>query len=95
MTSETYEYAFGPQADMSQVEETLLLATMAAEGLHGRARVRLEAGFRCDPASRTARVEGGTDVGEAIARIFTALLASTIGEQSFSIAHGLDPAQTR
>jgi hypothetical protein len=89
MTSETYQYTFALQADMSQVEETLLLATMAAEGLHGRARVRLEAGFRCDAGGRSAEVDGGTDVGEAIARIFTALLNTSIGEPAFKVSRSV------
>lgn len=85
MNRETYQYRFGDTADMDAVEETLLLATMAAEGLHGRSRVHLEAQFRCDPKSRIAEVDGATEVGDAIARIFTALLTTTIGEPAFKV----------
>lgn len=85
MTCESYCYAFRPGTDMEQVEEVLLLATMAAEGLHGRARIQLDASFLCDLKARTAEVAVGTEVGDAIARIFTALLSTTIGEPAFKV----------
>ncbi|MBE0567942.1 MAG: hypothetical protein IH621_18455 [Krumholzibacteria bacterium] len=85
MTRDTYDYRFEPETDMTHVEEVLLLATMAAEGLHGRSRVHLDAAFRCEPAAFSAEVEAGTETGDAIARIFTALLATTIGEAAFSV----------
>ena len=86
MTEETYLYTFPNGTDMRQVEDTLLLAAMAAEGLHGRSRIHLDAGFRCTPAARRVEINGATDVGEAIARIFTALLATTIGEAAFQVS---------
>ena len=85
MSDESYCYTFPTDTDMSQVEETLLLSTMAAEGLHGRARIQLDAVFSCDLKSRRAEVAAGTEVGAAIARIFTALLSSTIGERTFTV----------
>jgi hypothetical protein len=85
MSGESYSYSFKPEADMERVEEVLLLATMAVEGLHGRSRIQLDASFRCDLKARAAVVDAGTEVGEAIARIFTALLASTIGEPRFRV----------
>jgi hypothetical protein len=85
MNSESYDYQFAPETDMPQVEEALLLATMAAEGLHGRARIRLEAAFKCDPVTRSAEIDASTEVGDAIARIFTALLTTTIGEPAFRV----------
>jgi len=71
---------------MDQVEEVLLLATMAAEGLHGRSRVHLDAEFRCEPSKNKVEVDGGTETGDAVARIFTALLTTTIGEAAFTIS---------
>lgn len=85
MSGESYSYTFQRGADMAQVEEALLLATMAAEGLHGRSRVHLDAAFRCDARARTAEVDAGNEVGGAIARIFTALLSNIIGEPAFRV----------
>ena len=86
MIGEFYSYTFIPEVDMEQVEEVLLLATMAAEGLHGRSRIHLDAGFECNSATRTAEVGAGSEVGDSIARIFTALLATTMGEPAFKVA---------
>lgn len=85
MTCEVYDYRFSSETDMKSVEELLLLAAMAAEGLHGRARMQLDAAFKCDPTARTAHVDASNEVGAAIARIFTALLSSTIGELAFKV----------
>ncbi len=85
MTREIYAFRFGPEADMQDAQEALLLAAAAAEGLYGRSRVHLEAAFVCDPKERSAEVAGGTEVGQAIARVFTVLLAGTIGEEAFRV----------
>lgn len=85
MMNEMYCYAFPDGADMKTIGETLLLATMAAEGLHGRTRIQLDAAFKCDPSARTAQVDASNEVGAAIARIFTALLSATIGEPAFKV----------
>ncbi|HOX27263.1 MAG TPA: hypothetical protein PLL30_16210 [Candidatus Krumholzibacteria bacterium] len=89
MSCEFYSYTFPLETDMAEVEEALLLATMAAEGLHGRARIQLDADFTCDLDSRRAVIAGGNEVGETIARIFTALLASTIGERAFTVERSM------
>ena len=85
MTREQYCYHFESAADMKTVEELLLLAAMAAEGLHGRSRIQLDAVFRCDPDTRTVEIDAGNEVGAAIARIFTALLSTTVGEAAFKV----------
>ena len=85
MNGEIYGYSFHPDVEMQQVEEVLMLAVMAAEGLHGRSRVQLDATFNCDLTGRFCEVDASTEVGAAIARIFTALLTTTIGESAFKV----------
>lgn len=85
MSAERFNYTFQTGTDMDQVEDVLILATMATEGLHGRSGIQLDASFSCDHKSRLATVDVGTDVGRTIARIFTALLSTTIGEFAFKI----------
>ena len=85
MTREQYSYQFEPTADMKAVEDLLLLAAMAAEGLHGRARIQLDAAFQFDATVRRAVIHAGSEVGATIARIFTALLSATIGELAFKV----------
>lgn len=94
MNRSMYDYQFEAETDMAQVEETLLLAAMAAEGLHGRSRMQLDGAFECDCAGRTAQVDASTEVGGAIARIFTALLAATIGEPAFRVERAPEVARS-
>lgn len=85
MSGEIYTFKFAPEADMHDAHEALLLAAAAAEGMYGRSRVHLEAAFDCDAQARLAEVAGGTEVGQAIARVFTVLLAGTVGEEAFKV----------
>lgn len=85
MTKPIYHYSFSPEACMRDAKEALLLAAAAAEGLHGRSRLQLEATFRCDPVARMAEIDAGTEVGESLARVYTALLTTTIGEPAFQV----------
>ena len=59
MFSDFYSYTFMSDVDMEQVEEVLVLATMAAEGLHGRSRIHLDATFESNPETRTAECGAG------------------------------------
>jgi len=85
MTDGSYSYTFPPTVDMKGVEESLLLATLAVEGMHGRSCIQLDASYRLDSKARVAEIDGSTAVGAAIARVFTALLSTTIGEAAFKV----------
>lgn len=80
-----YHYKFTAGVDMSAVTETLLLAVTAAEGLHGRAKVNLDAEFDLDEGRRECRIGAGNDVGRDIARIFVGFLSSDVGEEAFQV----------
>jgi len=85
MLPATYFYSFRPEIPMAEVEDSLTLATMAAESLHGRSRVRLEARFVLEADRRACRIEAATPVGQDLASIFTGLLARQFGEEGFSV----------
>ncbi len=82
-----YCYRFASELALNEVEDSLLLAAMATEGLHGRSRVRLEARFVLDRNRRECSIEAGTEVGRDLARIFTGLLTQQFGEQAFGLDH--------
>ena len=67
------------------VEESLLLAVLATESLHGRALIRLDASFCLDAGKRSCVVDAATEVGRAIARIFTGFLTREFGEEAFKV----------
>ena len=85
VTRTLYRYSFGPPVDLAEVEDSLLLAVCAAEGVHGQAQVRMDGAFLLEEATRACVVDATTPVGETIARIFTRFLAREFGEDAFTV----------
>ena len=85
MNRELYRYNFNAEVPLHDIEDSLLLAVLATESLHGRALVRLDASFCLDGARRSCVVDAATDVGRAIARIFTGFLTREFGEEAFKV----------
>lgn len=85
MTRDMYRYQFQNEVPMAGVEDTLVLATCAAEGVHGRAQVRLDGAFRLDHTARTCIVDAASVVGQTLSRIFTELLTREYGGQAFNV----------
>ncbi len=92
MKLDVYRYSFPKGTDMEQVTETLLLSSLAAEGLYGRSRLKLDTTVRCDAKARRADVSAGDEAGQAVARIFGALLGMVMGERSFTVRHVVEDA---
>ncbi len=80
-----YSYEFEPGVNMTDIAETLLLAVTAVEGLHGRAKVNLDAAFELDEEARSCWIDASNDVGQDIARVFVGLLSCEIGERAYKI----------
>ena len=85
MNRELYRYNFDSKVPIRDIEESLLLAVLAAESLHGRSLVRLDASFCLDSHKRSCVVDAATEVGRAIARIFTGFLTREFGEEAFKV----------
>jgi hypothetical protein len=83
MKRDIYRYNFSDDVPFRDVEESLLLAVLATESLHGRSLVRLDASFCLDEKKRAYVVDAGTEVGRHIARIFTGFLTREFGEEAF------------
>ena len=85
MNRELYRYNFDSEVPIRDVEESLLLAVLATECLHGRSLVRLDACFCLDSKKRSCVVDAATEVGRAITRIFTGFLSREFGEEAFRV----------
>jgi hypothetical protein len=85
MARELYRYNFDSKVPFREIEESLLLAVLAAEGIHGRTQVRLDASFSLDRAKRSCVVDAATEVGRSIVRIFTGFVSHEFGEEAFKI----------
>jgi hypothetical protein len=94
-------FVFSPGVSLTDAEETLHLAMFAVEGLAGRARVRLDTGYRVNPAGHAIAVDGTTPVGRLVVKVFVGLLLREFGEAAFrvgretagSVDAGLDKSQ--
>ena len=90
MNRELYRYNFDSSVPLRDVEESLLLAVLATESLHGRSLVHLDASFCLDTGKRSCVVDAATDVGRAIASIFTGFLTREFGEEAFKVERIVD-----
>lgn len=88
MDGKHYVFTFNDSVPMAGVEETLLMAVVAAEGIHGRARVRLDVKFAANAEGRTRTVSADSEAGQSVAKIFTELLVLEIGEGAFEVSDG-------
>ena len=85
MTPKVYRFEFEPTVLLAEAELTLHLAMYAVEGLYGEARVRLEASYHLHGARRSITVDGSSEVGAALVKVFTRLLIREFGEDGFHV----------
>lgn len=72
------------EADQETVEADVALAIFAAECLHGRPRVRMEASYLVnDDGGCVLQVNG--EAGESVARVFAGLCAARFGEEAYLV----------
>jgi hypothetical protein len=85
MSRTVYRYQFNKKVPLQEVEDSLMLAVLAAEGIHGRSRLQLDAKFLLNKGKRTCVVDAETEVGIHIACIFTEFLSRQFGEKVFRV----------
>ena len=80
-----YRYRFDARVPLKDAEETLLLGVLAAEGLHGEARVAMGACYSFDAERRACAIDASGHVGRDLALIFTSLLIHEFGRDAFRV----------
>lgn len=70
---------------MRELEDSLLLAVLACEALHGEASVRLGTTYEFDASHRSCQVSADTEAGRDLNRIFTGFLTREFGPDSFRV----------
>ena len=83
--NDQYIYRFRRHIDIDEIQDTLTLAVLGAENLHGRARVRLDGWWRLDRQRRQCTIDASTAVGQDIAQLFTGFLSKEFGEGTFKV----------
>jgi hypothetical protein len=76
---------FEPGVAMRQVQDTLALARMAAESLHGTECVDLDAHAELDAAARTVTVDTSTAAGRSLAMVFLGYCRREFGDGAVRI----------
>jgi hypothetical protein len=81
----TVRFQFDRDVSLDSVEMTLHLAMISAEGLIGRARVRLGLQYVRNDQHQEIVLQGNRSTLRVVARIFTALLLREHGEDAFHV----------
>ncbi len=93
MSVPAYLYRFEDWVERQHVDDSLSLAILAAEGIHGESRVRLAEVPTLDWTTRTCWVDATTPVGRTIARVLTCLLSREFGDQGFCVERSATRAE--
>jgi hypothetical protein len=80
-----YRYTFSKHIPVDDLEDSLMIAALAAEALHGRAAMKLDAYFCLDKKARTCVVDAETQIGSDIAKILSTFVTKGYGESSFKV----------
>lgn len=81
-----YRFEFLHRVDIDEVEQTLALSILAVGCLQGEAAVRLDAGYAIDRDARVIVVDGDTETGRAVTRVFTGFCIHEFGDDAFSVS---------
>ena len=92
---EVRRYSFKASVPPEEIENTLFLAVLAAEGLHGQSRVRLDATYYFDAEKHACVIDSGSDVGRDICRMFTGFAIRQFGDTAFTVCHREGAARSR
>jgi hypothetical protein len=85
MHTSVFRFQFAAGVDPLEAEATLQLAILAVEGLVGEARVRMDVSYLLDAPRSVIVVDGSTPTGDALVRVFTALITREFGAESFRV----------
>ena len=85
MDSPLYRYRFAEAVDLRDAQDTLLLAALAAEGVFGESRVRMDFSYATDPSIRAIIVDASTPVGQVVSAVFGAFVLREFGPDGFDV----------
>ena len=85
MQSAIYRFEFDKPVSMTDVETTLHLAVLGAEGLFGESSVRMDGAYSIDEQRRVCIVDARNEVGRCICQIFTGYLRKEFGSDAFTV----------
>ncbi len=85
MGNPAYRYRFAEAVNLTDALDTLLLAALAAEGVFGESRVRMDFSYATDPSIRAIIVDASTPVGQVVSSIFGTFILREFGPDGFDV----------
>jgi len=83
--TKAYKYQFKKDIDQRDIEDMLLLAVLAAEGLFSEALVRMSSNYDQDRDAGTITLDADTPVGQVVNAIFTTYAIKEFGRDGFAV----------
>ena len=80
-----YKYDFAKHVPVSDIEDSLMIAALATEALHGRAAMKMDAYFCLDKKAHSCVIDAETQIGSDIAKILSTFVTKGYGESSFKV----------
>ena len=80
-----YRFEFDEPVPMTDVEATLHLAILGAEGLFGESSVRMDGAYSIDEKRRVCVVDARNEVGRSICQLLTGYLVKELGPDAFRV----------
>ena len=87
MPRKIHRFTFAKDVLLEDVEDALVVARLAADGVHGEGEVQLDACYALSDEHRVFVIDANDPVGRTIARVFTSVLLRTIGADAFEVEH--------
>lgn len=87
MTHEVHRFTFDEAVHLKEAWDTLQLAILAVKGLFGAARTRPGLRYRLEEHRQSIAIDA-TEIGEAVAAVFTAFLDSEFEEDAYTVDQG-------
>lgn len=80
-----YSFSFAPEITDDEIASRLFLAAVNTENVFGGAAMRLDASFRFDKEARTCVIDGRTEIGRHMAKLFVSYLSKEFGDETFTV----------
>lgn len=85
MTGGIYEFVLSENVPWFEAEMSLHLAVLVAEGLYGEAAVQMDVRRDQCESKREFHIDGSTEAGLGVVRVFTTFLNREYGSGSFVV----------
>jgi hypothetical protein len=95
MRDTRFRFEFAADVDVAEAQGTLGLSLLAAEGLHGDAKVRTDVAYSVDAVRSEIHVSGRGVTLDHVVQIFTSLLTHEFGREAFRVRASRRPSPRR